>query len=92
MRFTGLFLCFLAFPAFAEDRALLIGNENYAEAGRIPGAATVADLTPAMQAAGFRVLSAQDQTADDLRWLMSGMLAERLGDGRLVRPLLVVKP
>ena len=84
MRFTGLFLCFLAFPAFAEDRALLIGNENYAEAGRIPGAATVADLTPAMQAAGFRVLSAQDQTADDLRGLMSGMLAERLGDGRLV--------
>ena len=84
MRLTGIFLFFLAFPALAEDRALLIGNETYAEAGRIPGAATVADLPPALQAAGFRVLAGQDQTTDDLRGLMSGLMAERLEDGRLV--------
>lgn len=84
MRLTGLFLCFLAFPAVAEDRALLIGNEIYAEAGRIPGAAAVPDLVPAFQAAGFRVLAGQDQTTDDLRGLISGLQAERLEDGRLV--------
>ena len=84
MRLTGLFLCFLALPAWAEDRALLIGNETYAEAGRIPGAAAVAGIAPALQAAGFRVLAGQDQTTDDLRGLMSGLLAERLADGRLV--------
>ncbi|MFM2389639.1 MAG: hypothetical protein RLZZ437_1194 [Pseudomonadota bacterium] len=84
MRLTGVFLCFLALPAWAEDRALLIGNETYAEAGRISGAATVADLPAALQTAGFRVLAGQDQTTDDLRGLMSGLQAERLEDGRLV--------
>jgi hypothetical protein len=84
MRMTGIFLCFLALPALAEDRALLIGNETYAEAGRVPGAAAVADLAPVLQAAGFRTLAGQDQTTDDLRGLMSGLIAERLEDGRLV--------
>ncbi len=84
MRLTGLFVCFLAFPAMAEDRALLIGNEIYAEAGRMSAAAAVPDVVPAFQAAGFRVLAGQDQTTDDLRGLMSGLLAERLDDGRLV--------
>lgn len=84
MRFAGLILCLFAFPVFAEDRALLIGNETYAEAGRIPGAAVVPDAEVAIKAAGFRVLTGLDQTTDDLRGLMSGLMAETLGDGRLV--------
>lgn len=87
MRLAGIFLCFLAYPTWAEDRALLIGNENYAEASRISGAAEVADAAPALTAAGFRVLAGQDQTTDDLRGLMSGLHAERLEDGRLVMVL-----
>ncbi|MGL4319900.1 MAG: peptidoglycan-binding protein [Paracoccaceae bacterium] len=84
MRLSGVFLCFLAFPAWAEDRALLIGNENYAEASSIDGAADVGDAAPALTVAGFRVLSGLDQTTDDLRGLLSGLNAERLEDGRLV--------
>jgi peptidoglycan hydrolase-like protein with peptidoglycan-binding domain len=84
MRLAGIFLCFLAVPVWAEDRALLIGNETYAEAARIPGAAAIPDAVPALRTAGFRVLAAQDQTADDMRGLLSGLLAESVGDGRLV--------
>ncbi|MGL5009562.1 MAG: hypothetical protein ACRC6I_06735, partial [Paracoccaceae bacterium] len=84
MRPIALILCLFAFPVHAEDRALLIGNETYAEAGRVPGAAVVPDTQAAMQAAGFRVLMAQDQTTDDLRGLMSGLMAETLEDGRLI--------
>ncbi len=84
MRLAGIFLCFLAFPIWAEDRALLIGNENFAEASRIPAAAEVPNAARVLTTAGFRVLAAQDQTTDDLRGLMSGLNAERLEDGRLV--------
>jgi peptidoglycan hydrolase-like protein with peptidoglycan-binding domain len=84
MRLAGIFLILFALPAFAEDRALLIGNESYAEASRVPGAAAVPGAESAMTTAGFRVLAGQDQTTDDLRGLMSGLNAERLEDGRLV--------
>ncbi len=84
MRITGLILFLCAVPAFAEDRALLIGNESYDAAGRISGAgATLAAELPLRQA-GFRVIAGADLTTDDARAALSGIIAEPLEDGRLV--------
>jgi peptidoglycan hydrolase-like protein with peptidoglycan-binding domain len=84
MRYAGLILCLFATPALAEDRALLIGNETYAEASSIPGAVAVAATQEPVRRAGFRVLTGVDQTTDDLRGLMSGLMAEQIEDGRLI--------
>jgi peptidoglycan hydrolase-like protein with peptidoglycan-binding domain len=84
MRLSALILCCLATPALAEDRAVLIGNETYSAVSRISGAATALDAEPALTASGFRVTAGADQTAADLRTLLSDLIAQPIEDGRLV--------
>jgi peptidoglycan hydrolase-like protein with peptidoglycan-binding domain len=84
MRLSALILCLFTTPALAEDRALLIGNETYSTVTRISGAAAALDAETPLAGAGFRVTTGADQTAGDLRALVSGLIAQPLEDGRLV--------
>lgn len=71
----------------AEDRALLIGNENYADGADVSGAASLLGAETALNGAGFRVTSGSDLDTPALRQLFSDLLAEPAADGRLILAL-----
>jgi len=70
--------------AVAEDRALVIGNQNYADAADITAADTAKLAARSLTTAGFTVLDAADASVADLRASLSRALLEGVGDGRLV--------
>jgi peptidoglycan hydrolase-like protein with peptidoglycan-binding domain len=76
-------LC-LALPAWADDRALLIGNEAYALAGSIPGAEATLAAEAALTKAGFKVTTGADLKAPGLRARLSRLANEPIEDGRLI--------
>ncbi len=84
MRLSAMILCLFATPALAEDRAVLIGNESYSAVSGLSGAAATPEAAPALTAAGFRVITGSDQTAADLRTILSDLIAQPVEDGRLV--------
>lgn len=62
-------------PAFAENRGIVVGNGDYANAPQLADA----DGTPAsdaMREAGFRTVSGSDLKAEDLRKAVSDLLRE----------------
>ncbi|MEY4696835.1 MAG: hypothetical protein RIT14_1263 [Pseudomonadota bacterium] len=74
-------------PAFAQrasDRALIVGNENYADAADITAADAVLEAQKALETAGFSVVSGQDADTSELRALLSALLDPGDGAGRLV--------
>ncbi|MGL6212023.1 MAG: caspase family protein, partial [Paracoccaceae bacterium] len=71
-------------PALAEDRALVIGNENYSDAADITAADTAQLAARNLQTAGFTVIEGADLTVADIRARLSQALLEGVEDGRLV--------
>ncbi len=71
-------------PAMPEDRALVIGNQNYAEAADVTAADAAELAARSLQTAGFTVIRGADLTVADLRARLSQALLEGVDDGRLV--------
>lgn len=75
MRHTSLFLALLlaASPALAENRGIVVSNQNYRNAPAVAGADGSAAAL-AMKAAGFRTVSGQDLMIGDLRKALADLL------------------
>jgi len=85
MRLTlGVLAVLLGGAAVAEDRALVIGNQNYADAADVTGADAAKLAARSLQTAGFTVITGADLTVADLRARLSRMLLEGVEPGRLV--------
>lgn len=81
----GLTLAVLSLsPALAQDRALLIGNENYSDGADITAADDLLAAEDALAEAGFAVTVAGDVDMAGLRDTLAAFLAEPVQDGRLV--------
>ncbi len=77
-------LALLAAGAGAKDTALLIGNEQYRSAGTISGGDAILDAAPALERAGFDVLTGRDVTTAGLVELLRRFDREADGSGRIV--------
>lgn len=71
-------------PATAQDRALLIGNENYSDGADITAADDLLSAEDPLAEAGFAVTVGSDLDTQAIRDLLSAFLAEPVQDGRLV--------
>jgi peptidoglycan hydrolase-like protein with peptidoglycan-binding domain len=71
----GLVMALCAAQAAAEDRALILANQNYADAEDVAGAAAGARAAPFLSAAGFVTVTGTDQSAAELRARLSQLLA-----------------
>lgn len=65
----------LTTPAMAEDRALILANENYRNAADISAADNALDAEDALREAGFSVVTGSDLPAEGLRDALAEMLA-----------------
>lgn len=74
----------VALPVAAQDRALVIGNENYSDGADITEAEAALGAVDPLQAAGFSVTSGQDMQAPEMRGLLSGLMQDAPEEGRLV--------
>ncbi len=74
----------LAGAAWAEDRALILGNADYAAAPGVSGARNAMLAAPALRSGGFATVAVADQTAEGLRRRLSEVLATLAPGDRLV--------
>ncbi len=74
MRWMMAALTVWAGAACAEDRALILANENYRDAADVDGAADVLAAADALTANGFRVTAAGDASAQVMRARLSDLL------------------
>jgi peptidoglycan hydrolase-like protein with peptidoglycan-binding domain len=84
MRAWTVGLALWAGVACAEDRVLILANENYRDAADVSGAADVAGAADALTAAGFSVTVAGDLAAPALRQALSDLLVALEPDDRAV--------
>ncbi len=85
MRLTlGMMAMLIGGAAWAEDRALVIGNQNYSDAADVTAADAAKLAARSLQTAGFTVIEGADLTVADLRARLSQALLEGVEDGRLV--------
>ncbi len=80
----AVFVAMLGQAALAEDRALVIGNQNYADAADITAADATKLAARSLRTAGFVVLDASDAGVANLRASLSRALLEGVGEGRLI--------
>lgn len=73
-----------AAPAWAADVALVVGNGDYRNARDLVAGTEVMAAVPALQAAGFAVVRAENADAASLRRAASEFLARADGRGRVV--------
>ncbi|MCB2132903.1 MAG: caspase family protein, partial [Rhodobacteraceae bacterium] len=73
-----------AWPAWARDVALVIGNENYRRAPDVNSAEDAADAGAALEALGFDVHEGRDLDAAGLRRALAGFHADAQDADRLV--------
>ncbi|MCW3781746.1 peptidoglycan-binding domain-containing protein [Defluviimonas salinarum] len=78
------FAALLAAPAFAQDAALVIGNENYDNASDISSGLDALDAAEALAAAGFATSSGGDLTAEAMRALIAEFYGRTEMPGRSV--------
>lgn len=71
-------------PASAQDRALLIGNENYSDGADITAADDLLNAERPLAQAGFSVTTGNDLDTPAMRALLMGFLSESAADGRLL--------
>jgi len=69
---------------WAEDRALVIGNQTYSDAADITAADAARLAARSLQTAGFVVIEGRDLGVDDIRARLSQILLESVEDGQLV--------
>lgn len=74
----------LTVGASAKDTALLIGNERYRSAGAISNGDAILEAGPALERAGFDVLTGRDVTTVGLVELLRRFEREADGSGRIV--------
>lgn len=85
MRFTlALVAVVFAGQGQAQDRALVIGNQTYANAASVTDADAAALAARSLTTAGFTVIEASNATVADLRAKLAQALLEGVGEGRLV--------
>jgi len=77
----------IAGAGLAQDRAILFGNENYADGADIAGASDLLDAGAPLTAAGFAVTAGADLDGAALRKAFSDLLAESADDHRLILAL-----
>jgi peptidoglycan hydrolase-like protein with peptidoglycan-binding domain len=77
-------LVLAAHPLYAEDRALVIGNENYSDGADIPGAREALNASIALRAAGFTVIDGRDLATPALRSRLSAQLRVLRPEDRLI--------
>ena len=70
--------------AGAEDRALILANENYRDAADVDGAADLLQAAEVLKANGFRTASATDATSAVMRGRLSDLLATLAPGDRVV--------
>jgi hypothetical protein len=70
-----------ASPLWATDVALVIANETYAQAQPSRSASDVMASIPALQAAGFDVISGVNLTANEMREALAALLDAQAGEG-----------
>jgi len=63
----------IAWPAWSEDRALVIGNQSYINASPVYGAGDTGRAAAALRAAGFSVIDGNNLSAADLRQRLSDL-------------------
>ena len=63
-------------PLYAEDLALIIGNENYTNAADIPAAGDVVEAADALTGAGFTTLLGRDTPSGEMRKLIARYYAD----------------
>lgn len=73
-----------ALPLWAQDRAVIVGNENYSDGADITEADAALGAVDALQAAGFDVATGQDMQAPEIRALLSPLMQATPEEGRLV--------
>ena len=69
---------------WAEDRALILANENYRDAADVDGAADLLGTAGVLTANGFRVAVAGDATSATMRARLSELLAATAPGDRVV--------
>lgn len=84
MRWIGALLAIWAGVACAEDRALILANENYRDAADIAGASAVLAAAEALRASGFLVTAEGDMTTPTMRARLSEFVAASAPGDRLV--------
>ena len=77
-------LLMTAAPLAAEDRAVIVGNENYSDGADITEADAALGAVGTLGAAGFTVTSGQDMQAPEVRGLLSPLMQAAPEEGRLV--------
>ncbi|MEO1639023.1 MAG: peptidoglycan-binding domain-containing protein [Pseudomonadota bacterium] len=77
-------LCGLAVPAFAEDRALLMGVSRYDDLRRVSGGTEVLAGAKALRDAGYEVATLANGAARDMRRLAEDFADDALDADRLV--------
>jgi len=74
-RMATMALGLLAAGSAAADTAVLIGNSRYDDAQRIRGAHSIVTAQTALREVGFDVITALDASADEIREILSDVLA-----------------
>lgn len=74
----------LAGPALAQDAALVIGNQTYAEASGVSGAVAALDAARALEQAGFVVRKGADLPDAEMRARLAEHYADTARPGRSV--------
>ncbi|WP_347311527.1 peptidoglycan-binding domain-containing protein [Defluviimonas sp. SAOS-178_SWC] len=80
----ALFAAVIVAPAFAQDAALVIGNENYRNAADITSADDALDAADALEVAGFTMRKGADLTAPVMRTLLAKHYDDTVRPGRSV--------
>ncbi|MFV0491459.1 MAG: peptidoglycan-binding protein [Pseudorhodobacter sp.] len=70
--------------AMAEDRALILANENYSDAADIRGAGDLLEAAAILTEAGFVVQTGQDLESDAMRAMLSELLNASTEEDRIV--------
>ncbi len=71
----------LALPARASDFALVLVNDDYTSAPDLRGLDAALDVVPALERAGFQVLSGRSLSIDDMRAQLAGFDSLIRSDG-----------
>ena len=84
MRWIAAILTLWAGVAAAEDRVLILANENYRDAADLSGASDVLAAATALTANGFQVVAEGDLTTVRMRSLLSDLLLDLAPGDHLV--------
>ena len=68
--------CVVAAPAAAENRALVIGTQDYGEDAELTAAGEISGAVAALEAAGFEVVSGVDLEIDAMRGDLDSLLTD----------------